>query len=49
MGRSLSEIENIYREIAEEEKKLCEDFMSISLETVENNRININALKKNNK
>lgn len=34
MGKSLSEIENIYREIAEEEKKFCEDFMSISLETI---------------
>jgi hypothetical protein len=35
MGKSLNEIENIYKEIAEEEKKLCEDFMSISLETIE--------------
>ena len=39
MGKSLSEIENIYREIAEEEKKLCEDFMSISLEVIENERL----------
>lgn len=38
MGKSLSEIENIYKEIAEEEKKLCEDFMSISFETIENER-----------
>jgi hypothetical protein len=39
MGKSLNDIENIYKEIAEEEKKLCEDFMSISLETVENERL----------
>jgi len=38
MGKSLNDIENIYKEIAEEEKKLCEDFMSISLQTVENER-----------
>ncbi len=36
MGKSLNDIENIYKEIAEEEKKLSEDFMRISLETVEN-------------
>ncbi len=36
MGKSLNEIENIYKEIAEEEKKLCEDFMRISIETIEN-------------
>jgi len=34
MGKSLNDIENIYKEIAEEKKKLCEDFMSISLETI---------------
>jgi len=39
MGKSLNEIENIYKEIAEEEKKLYEDFMRISLETVENERL----------
>ena len=38
MGKSLNDIENIYKEIAEEEKKLCENFMSISLQTVENER-----------
>ncbi len=35
MGKSLNEIENIYKKIAEEEKKLCEDLMSISLEVIE--------------
>jgi hypothetical protein len=34
MGENLNEIENIYKEIAEEEIKLCEDFVSISLETI---------------
>jgi len=37
--KSLNEIENIYKEIAEEEKKLCEDFMSISLETIGNEHL----------
>ncbi len=41
MGKSLNEIENIYKEIAEEEKKLCEDFMSISIETIKNEPNNI--------
>lgn len=45
MGKSLNEMENIYREIAEEEKKLCEDLMSISLETVEN-KLQINNKKE---
>ena len=35
MGKSLNEIGNIYKEIADEEKKLNEDFASISLETIE--------------
>ena len=39
MGKSLNEIENIYKEIAEEEKKLCEDFMRICLEVIENERL----------
>jgi hypothetical protein len=36
MGKSLSKIENIYKEIAEEKKKLCEDFLRISIETIKN-------------
>lgn len=31
----LQQIEKIYKEIAEEDKRLCEEFLSISLETVE--------------
>jgi hypothetical protein len=31
----LKEIESIYTEIAEEDKRLCEDFLSISLETIQ--------------
>lgn len=30
MGKSLNDIKDIYKEIAEEDKKLSEDFMSIS-------------------
>jgi hypothetical protein len=43
MGKSLNEIEDIYKEIAEEEKKLCEDFIRISFETVENDNACHNA------
>lgn len=31
----LEQVEMIYREIAEEDKRLCEDFLSISVETIE--------------
>jgi len=31
----LQEVEKIYKEIAEEDKKLSENFLSISLETIE--------------
>lgn len=32
----LQQVEKVYRDIAEEDKRLCEDFLNISLETVEN-------------
>ena len=35
MRKSLEEIENIYKEIAEEDKRLCEAFLSIGIETLE--------------
>ena len=35
MRKSLEEIENIYKEIAEEDKRLCEAFLSIGIETIE--------------
>lgn len=31
----LKQVEKIYKEIAEEDKKLSEDFLSISFETIE--------------
>ena len=31
----LKQAETIYKEIAEEDKRLCEDFLSISIETIE--------------
>jgi hypothetical protein len=31
----LEQVETIYKEIAEEDKRLCEDFLSISVETIE--------------
>lgn len=31
----LQQAEKIYKEIAEEDKRLCEDFLSVSLETME--------------
>ena len=31
----LKQVEAIYKEISEEDKRLCEDFLSISVETVE--------------
>jgi len=31
----LKQTEAIYKEIAEEDKRLCEDFLSISIETIE--------------
>lgn len=34
----LQQTEKIYKEIAEEDKKLCDLFLSISLETIENLR-----------
>lgn len=46
MGKSLNDIENIYKEIAEEEKKLSEDFMSISIETIKNEPNNIVNFEK---
>lgn len=46
MGKSLNDIENIYKEIAEEEKKLCEDFMRISIETIKIEPNNICKFKK---
>jgi len=33
----LKQTERIYKEIAEEDKKLCEIFLTISIETMENN------------
>lgn len=32
----LKQVEKIYKEIAEEDKKLSDDFLSISFETIEN-------------
>lgn len=46
MRKSLSDIKDIYKEIAEEEKKLCEDFMSISIETIKNEPNNIVYLER---
>ena len=33
-NKLLQQVEKIYKEIAEEDKKLCKDFLSISLETI---------------
>jgi hypothetical protein len=33
---SFQEVEKIYQEIAEEDKRLCEDFLGVSIGTVKN-------------
>ncbi len=35
-NKLLQQVEKVYRDIAEEDKRLCEDFLNISLETIEN-------------
>lgn len=37
MKLKFKSIEKIYKEIAEEDKRLSEDFLSISFETIEDN------------
>jgi hypothetical protein len=37
----LEQVEMIYREIAEEDKRLCEDFLSISVEVMEKSMSNL--------